>query len=90
VLRLAVLVTGAVAMALALAPVAGADGADTTIAALEAKGYVVQINWINGFDTEQLSVCTVTAVNNPDSASPTPGAPVTVYVDVTCPNHQED
>jgi hypothetical protein len=72
-----------------LAPVAGADGADAVVNNLEAKGYTVQINWINGFDTEPLSVCTVTAINDPDS-SPQPITSTTLYVDVSCPNHSGD
>lgn len=71
------------------APSAAADRADTEIDSLQAKGYTVQINWINGFDTEPLSVCTVTAVNDPDS-SPQPISSTTLYVDVSCPNHQDD
>jgi hypothetical protein len=88
--RLALATLGAAAVALAAAPVAAAAGADATIADLEAQGYDVQINWVNGFDTKPLSTCTVTNVNNPDrsGAPPQPGA--TVYVDVRCPNHNDD
>jgi hypothetical protein len=86
----AVLAVGAAGTAFAGAPPAGASGADTVIADLQAKGYDVQINWVNGFDTQQLSDCTVTGVNNPDhSGAPAkPGA--TVYVSVTCPNHPDE
>jgi hypothetical protein len=79
---------GAIA-SIAVAPIAAADGADATIADLEGQGYTVQINWVNGFDTEPLSVCTVTGINNPDS-SPQPKKATTLYVDVACPNHQDD
>ena len=89
-LKSAAVAAGVVAASLALAPVAAADGADSTIAALQAKGYDVQLNWVHGFDTEPLSTCMVTAVNNPNSSPPPPGTTVTVYVDVTCPNHQDD
>jgi hypothetical protein len=75
--------------AIAVAPIAAADGADATISNLEAQGYTVQINWVNGFDTEPLAVCTVTGINNPNS-SPQPKASTTLYVDVSCPNHQDD
>lgn len=84
--RALLLLAGAVA-ALVAAPVANAAGADRAISDLQAQGYLVQINWVNGFDTKPLSQCTVTKVDNPDrsGAPPQPGA--TLYVDVTCPNH---
>jgi hypothetical protein len=82
--------------ALALAPPALAEPADTgesaqsVIDGLKADGYNVVINWLTGYDTVPLSVCTVEDVNNPDDTKPKPGAFTTVYVDVTCPNHQDD
>jgi hypothetical protein len=85
----AVLPAIALAASVTFAPNAAADGADTEIANLKAQGYTVQINWPNGFDTEPLSVCTVTAINNPNS-SPQPISATTLYVDVTCPNHEDD
>ncbi|MEE6167393.1 MULTISPECIES: hypothetical protein [unclassified Mycolicibacterium] len=66
------------------APVAAAHGADAVIADLQAEGYNVNINWVNGAN-QQLSDCTVVRVNNP-SSSPEPLPGDTVYVDVTCPN----
>lgn len=78
------------AAALAVAPSASASGADAIIADLQSQGYLVQINWINGYDTKPLSQCTVTGINNPDHS----GAPMkvgdNVYVDVRCPNHWDD
>jgi hypothetical protein len=79
-----------VAMAIIAAPTASASGADATIADLQAQGYNVQINWVNGFDTKALSECTVTNVNNPDHSGAPPKAGDTVYVDVRCPNHDYD
>jgi hypothetical protein len=70
----------------AAAPLAHAHGADAIIADLEAEGYIVHINWVSGFNTQQLSDCTVVRVNNPDSSNADPEAGGTVYVDVTCPN----
>lgn len=70
----------------AAAPPAGADGADAVIRDLEAEGYTVNINWLSGFNTQQLSDCTVVRVNNP-SSNPQPMPGDTVYVDVTCPNN---
>jgi hypothetical protein len=83
----ALLAGGATVAALIGAPTAAADGADGTIADLQAQGYLVNINWINGA-SEPLAVCTVTGVNNPSSSPPKTGD--TVYVDVVCPNHNED
>ncbi len=77
------------AAAIAIAPVAAADGADATINDLQAKGYTVQINWVSGYDTEPLSVCTVTGINNPDHSGGPPTPNETIYVDVSCPNHPE-
>ena len=83
----------AVAVALACAPVAAADpsslggrAADSVVADLQAQGYNVSINWVNGFDTKPLSECWVTGVNNPGDIAPTSGTFTTVYVDVACPN----
>jgi len=78
---------GAIA-SIAAAPIAAADGADATIDDLQAQGYTVQINWINGFDTKPLSLCSVTSINDPNS-SPQPKTSTTLYVDVWCPNHND-
>jgi len=86
-LTTALFVADAAVSALTGAPMAAASGADATIADLQAQGYLVQINWINGA-TKSLSQCTVTGVNNPSSAPPKPGD--NVYVDVRCPNHEDD
>ncbi|BBZ27623.1 hypothetical protein MMAD_19180 [Mycolicibacterium madagascariense] len=82
----ALLLTGAAASATVAAPLAAASGADTVISDLEAQGYLVNVNYVNGA-SKALSQCSVTNVNNP-SSSPKPGD--TVYVDVTCPNHDDD
>lgn len=68
---------------------AGAS-AQSVIDGLKAEGYNVEINWLTGYDTVPLSVCTVSNVNNPDDAKPPAGTFTTVYVDVSCPNHQDD
>ena len=83
----ALVVAGAAVSALTGAPMAGASGADATIADLQSQGYIVQINWVNGA-SKSLPQCTVTEVNNPSSSPPKPGD--TVYVDVRCPNHEDD
>ena len=71
-------------------PVNTGGSAQSVIDDLKADGYNVVINWLTGYDTVPLSVCTVQDINNPDDAKPKPGAFTTVYVDVTCPNHQDD
>jgi hypothetical protein len=78
------LVAGA---ALIGAPTAAASGADAIVANLQAEGYLVTVNYVNGA-SKALSQCTVTDVNNPSSSPPKPGD--NVYVDVTCPNHDDD
>jgi hypothetical protein len=85
----AVLLVGGTTVAIAAAPPAGASGADAVIANLQSEGYDVQINWVNGFDTQQLSDCTVTGVDNPDHSGAAPKPGDTVYVNVTCPNPDE-
>jgi hypothetical protein len=88
-IRHVVVVLAAVAINVGgFAPSAHASGADAVIADLQSKGYLVQINWINGFNTKSLDRCTVTNVNNPSSIPPKAGD--TVYVDVRCPNHDDD
>jgi hypothetical protein len=81
-----VIAAAGAALAGVVAPLAHARGADAVIADLESEGYIVHINWLSGFNTQQLSDCTVVRVNNPDSSNADPEAGGTVYVDVTCPN----
>ena len=71
---------GGATAAVAAAPLAGASGADAVIANLQSEGYDVQINWVNGFDTQKLSDCTVTGVDNPDHSGAAPEPGDTVYV----------
>jgi hypothetical protein len=78
----------AAAAAVALAPVAAAAGsASAVIDDLKSQGYIVQINWVSGFNTEPLDVCHVTGINIPGD---TPESRTTAYVDVSCPNHPDD
>ncbi len=69
-------------------PVDTGASAQSVIDGLKADGYNVVINWVTGYDTVPLSVCTVENIDNPDSAAPATGSFTTVYVDVSCPNHQ--
>ncbi|MCX8559417.1 hypothetical protein OS122_00720 [Mycolicibacterium mucogenicum] len=67
------------------APVAHANGADAVIRDLEAEGYTVRINWLNGNKPVLLPRCTVVRVNNPSSDEPAEGD--VVWADVACPNN---
>jgi hypothetical protein len=71
-------------------PVYTGDSAESVVDYLHAQGYSVQINWLNGYDTVPLSYCTVENINNPGDIHPSSGKLATVYVDVNCPNHQDD
>jgi hypothetical protein len=64
--------------------------AQSVINELKANGYNVVINWLTGYDTKSLSVCWVSAINNTGEWDPPPGVFTTVYVDVSCPNHDYD
>ena len=85
-------VSGAVMLASVASaePVDSGESAQAVIDGLKAEGYNVVINWLTGYDTVPLSVCTVESVNNPDDSMPKPGTFTTVYVDVSCPNHQDE
>ncbi len=71
-------------------PVAGAESASATIDDLEAQGYDVQINWVSGVSSVPLSWCKVTAIHNPNHSPPSENTFETVYVDVSCPNQDDD
>ena len=67
------------------------DGsAESVVNDLKAQGYNVVINWLTGYNTKSLSVCRVSNINNPGQWDPPPGTFTTVYVDVSCPNHDYD
>ncbi len=73
------------AVAVCLAPPAAADpgSAGSVVNELEGEGYIVQINWLNGFNVQQLDDCWVVGVNVPGD---TADVRTTAYVDVRCPN----
>jgi hypothetical protein len=66
------------------------QSAAAVIQQLTDEGYNVEINWVSGVSSRPLSECAVLGVHNPNLA----GGPVdeftTVYVDVSCPNHDND
>ncbi|MBE1548949.1 hypothetical protein GGC64_002973 [Mycobacterium sp. OAS707] len=71
-------------------PVAGAEDANATVDDLQAQGYDVQINWVSGVSSVPLHWCKVTAIHNPNHEPPTGETLATVYVDVSCPNPDDD
>src|SRR5262249_39517115 len=71
-------------------PVAGAENAKDTIDDLEGQGYDVRINWVSGLPSVSLYRCKVTGINNPNPSPPTGDTLETVYVDVSCPNPDND
>jgi hypothetical protein len=79
---------------LVFAPLSGAmpgsGSAAEVVDQLEAQGYDVQINWVSGVSNRPLEECNVLAVHNPDLNGPPPETFTTVYVDVSCPNHDDD
>ena len=79
-----------VATAEPVGPVAGAGSASATIDELEAQGYDVRINWVSGVTSVPLSWCKVTAIHNPNHSPPSDNAFEAVYVDVSCPNPDDD
>jgi hypothetical protein len=83
--RFAVLLIAAVAVAVAPVAAASPGSARDTIDDLEGEGYIVHINWLNGFNSQQLDICWVTGVNIPGD---TPDIRTTAYVDVRCPNNE--
>lgn len=87
---LTALLIGAVSLAAPATADPSGESAQAVIDDLKAEGYNVEINWLTGYDTVPLSVCTVTNVNNPSDSKPRAGTFTTVYVDVSCPNHQDD
>lgn len=77
-------------VALCCAPMAGAaESAQSLIDDLTAQGYNVAINWVSGVSSRPLDECAVLEVHNPDSSGGPPTTFTTVYVDVSCPNHDD-
>jgi hypothetical protein len=71
-------------------PFAGAEDAQATVDDLGDQGYDVQINWVSGLPSVPLYRCKVTAIHNPNHSPPTDETLATVYVDVSCPNPDDD
>jgi len=67
-------------------PQYGNGSAESVIDQLDAEGYNVAINWLNGYNVRPLSVCWVENINNPGDGQSWPEEFTTVYVDVRCPN----
>jgi hypothetical protein len=67
-------------------PRAGAESASATVMDLQAQGFDVVINWLQGHPNVPLAECRVNGINNPGNAVPNTSTLSTVYVDVLCPN----
>jgi hypothetical protein len=89
------LVCGGAAASIVAAPIAGADpvfptagteSASATVMDLQAQGFDVVINWLQGHPNVPLSECRVNGINNPSHMAPNPATLSNVYVDVVCPN----
>jgi hypothetical protein len=70
-------------------PQAGSGSARDVIDDLRGQGYNVEINWVSGVSGVPLSLCAVTGIHNPDASAGPPTTFTTVYVDVSCPNHED-
>ena len=85
-------------VALCCAPIVRADpfdgastpgSAQSVIDDLTAQGCNVAVNWVSGVSSRPLDECAVLGVHNPDSSGGPPTTFTTVYVDVSCPNHDD-
>jgi hypothetical protein len=79
-----------VAAADPVSPTAGSESARAVIDDLTGQGYNVEINWVSGVSSVPLAQCAVTGIHNPDHSEGPPTTFTTVYVDVSCPNHDDD
>jgi hypothetical protein len=93
--HIALLVCAGAAASIALAPIAAADpvfptagseSASATVMDLQAQGFDVVINWLQGHPNVPLSECRVNGINDPSQMPANPATLSTVYVDVLCPN----
>ncbi|KDE99193.1 hypothetical protein Y900_009590 [Mycolicibacterium aromaticivorans JS19b1 = JCM 16368] len=87
-----VAVVGAVVVAAPAAadppwPAAGTESAADTIRDLQSQGYRVGINWVFGYTSQSLDRCSVTGIHNPGGPPDESAEPTTVFIDVSCPDH---
>lgn len=66
-------------------PTPGDGPADVAIQQLQAAGYTVSINWLEGHPNVPLRECKVTGISGL-TGSTKPNEFETAYVDVSCPN----
>jgi hypothetical protein len=83
------LVAAPIAVAAPVEPEAGTESARAVIDDLRGQGFNVEINWVSGVSSVPLSSCAVTGIDNPDQSPGPPTTFTTVYVDVSCPNHED-
>ncbi len=67
-------------------PMPGSGPASDAVATLEAAGFDVQINWLQGHPNVPLRECRVTDIHNPNGPTASETSLSTVYVDISCPN----
>jgi hypothetical protein len=84
-------VLAVLAFATAFAHSAGADpdidseSAAAVIQELQEQGYVVNVNGVPSGNTSLLTTCSVTTIDNPGDAAPSPAGTTAISVDVACP-----
>ena len=66
-------------------PMAGAGSASAPVNDVQAQGFNVAINYLQGRPNVPLTKCRVHAITKPSAPTAVPST-VTVYVDVLCPN----
>ena len=67
-------------------PTAGTQSASATVMDLQAQGFDVVINWLQGRPNVPLAECRVDGINNPSHMPANPATLSTAYVDVACPD----
>jgi hypothetical protein len=83
---LAVLVvSGALSSVAAADPDIDSESASAVITELKEQGYDVRIKGVSGDDTDMLTTCSVTSINDSGEDSPDPTKTTLIYVDVACP-----
>lgn len=78
-------VAGGLAPTVAADPDIDSESASEVIIELQEQGYDVRIKGVSGDDTDLLTTCSVTSINDSGEDSPDPTKTTLLYVDVACP-----
>lgn len=78
-------VAGGLAPAAAADPDIDSESASEVITELREQGYDVRIKGVSGDDTDMLTSCSVTSIDDSGEDSPDPTKTTLLYVDVACP-----